>query len=55
MIKFEQTYDLDSLNYILILIFADKNYLKIPYFKTRTLWTFWLHPFDVNKCAMIVI
>ena len=29
MIKFEQTYDLDSLNYILILIFADELFKNI--------------------------
>ena len=29
MIKFEQTYDLDSLNYILILIFADELFENI--------------------------
>ena len=29
MIKFEQTHDLDSLNYILILIFADELFENI--------------------------
>ena len=29
MIKFEQIYDLDSLNYILILIFADELFENI--------------------------
>ena len=29
MIKFEQTYDLDSLNYILLLIFADELFENI--------------------------
>ena len=29
MIKFEQTYDLDSLNYILSLIFADELFANI--------------------------
>ena len=29
MIKFEQTYDLDSLNYILILIFVDELFENI--------------------------
>ena len=54
MIKFEQIYDLDSLNYILILIFADELFEK-SYFKTRTVVILATSILvGVNKCAIVI-